>query len=97
MTRVAVVGAAGIIGPAIVATLAECEAVDEILCLDVNADDARSVAEAHGGGRASGGGLDITDRAAARSAVDGATVLLNTAAYRINLAAMQVADLITMA
>jgi saccharopine dehydrogenase-like NADP-dependent oxidoreductase len=91
MTRVAVVGAAGIIGPAIVATLAECEAVDEIRCLDVNADGARAVAEAHGGGRATGGGLDITDRAAARTAVEGATVLLNTAAYRINLAAMEVA------
>src|SRR5439155_8798768 len=91
MNRVAVVGAADIIGPAIVATLAECEAVDEILCLDVNADGARAVAESHGGGRAAGGGLDITDRTAAQRAVDGATVLLNTAAYRINLAAMQVA------
>jgi lysine 6-dehydrogenase len=91
MSRVAVVGAAGIIGPAIVATLAECDAVEEIRCLDVNADGARAVAEAHGGGRASGGGLDVTDRAAARSAVEGATVLLNTAAYRINLAAMEVA------
>jgi lysine 6-dehydrogenase len=91
MSHVAVVGAAGIIGPAIVATLAECEAVDEIRCLDVNANGARAVAEAHGGGRATGGGLDITDRAAARTAVEGATVLLNTAAYRINLAAMEVA------
>ena len=62
MNRVAVVGAAGIIGPAIVATLAECEAVEEIRCLDVNAEGARAVAEAHGGGRATAGGLDITDR-----------------------------------
>ena len=91
MTCVAVVGAAGIIGPAIVATLAEHDAVDEIRCLDVNGDGARAVAEAHGGGRATGGGLDITDAAAARTALDGATVLLNTAAYRINLAAMEVA------
>ena len=49
MSTVAVVGAAGIIGPAIVATLAEHEAVQEIRCLDVNADGARAVAEQHGG------------------------------------------------
>jgi lysine 6-dehydrogenase len=91
VSTVAVVGAAGIIGPAIVATLAECEAVDEIRCLDMNAEGARAVAEAHGGGRATGAGLDITDRTAAREAVEGATVLLNTAAYRINLTAMEVA------
>jgi lysine 6-dehydrogenase len=91
MTAVAVVGAAGIIGPAIVATLAEQEAVEEIRCLDVNAEGARAVAEAHGGGKATSGRLDITDRDAARTAVAGAAVLLNTAAYRINLAAMEVA------
>ncbi len=91
MTAVAVVGAAGIIGPAIVATLAEQEAVEEIRCLDVNAEGARAVAEAHGGGKATSGRLDITDRDAAGAAVSGATVLLNTAAYRINLAAMEVA------
>ncbi len=91
MTAVAVIGAAGIIGPAIVATLAEQEAVEEIRCLDVNAEGARAVAEAHGGGKATSGRLDITDRDAARAAVAGATVLLNTAAYRINLAAMEVA------
>jgi lysine 6-dehydrogenase len=91
MSTVAVVGAAGIIGPAIVATLAEHEAVQEIRCLDVNADGARAVAEQHGGGKASDGPLDITDREAAGSAIAGSTVLLNTAAYRINLAAMEVA------
>jgi lysine 6-dehydrogenase len=91
MSTVAVVGAAGIIGPAIVATLAEHEAVQEIRCLDVNADGARAVAERHGGGKASGGALDITDRDAAGSVIAGSTVLLNTAAYRINLAAMEVA------
>jgi lysine 6-dehydrogenase len=91
MSRVAVVGAAGIIGPAIVATLAEHEAVEEIRCLDVNGAGARAVAEAQGGGRATSGELDITDRSAAWAAIDGATVLLNTASYRINLAAMEVA------
>jgi lysine 6-dehydrogenase len=91
MSTVAVVGAAGIIGPAIVATLAEHEAVQEIRCLDVNADGARAVAEQHGGGKASSGALDITNRDDSGSAIAGSTVLLNTAAYRINLAAMEVA------
>ena len=36
MGTVAVVGAAGIIGPAIVATLAEHESVERILVLDIN-------------------------------------------------------------
>jgi len=91
MSTVAVVGAAGIIAPAIVATLAEHEAVDEIRCLDVNAEGARAVAAAHGAGRATGGALDITDPEAARAALEGATVLINSAAYRINLAAMEAA------
>ncbi|MDX6592910.1 MAG: hypothetical protein QOJ13_2106 [Gaiellales bacterium] len=91
MSSVAVVGAAGIIGPAIVATLAEHDAVEEIRCLDVNAEGAREVADRHGAGRATGAALDITDPAAARAALAGSTLLLNTASYRINLAAMEAA------
>jgi lysine 6-dehydrogenase len=91
VTTVAVVGAAGIIGPAIVATLAETEGVDRILCLDVNEPGARDVAERHGGGRAQAGVLDISDREAAARAVADAAVVLNTAAYRVNLDAMEVA------
>jgi lysine 6-dehydrogenase len=88
---VAVVGAAGIIGPAIVATLAEHDAVERILVLDMNAAGAREVAERHGGGKATGGALDITDRAGATAALEGADVLLNSASYRVNLAAMEAA------
>jgi len=91
MSTVAVVGAAGIIGPAIVATLAEQDAVTEIRCLDVNAEGAKDVAAQHGAGKATGAALDVTDLESAREAVAGSTVLLNTAAYRINLAAMEVA------
>jgi saccharopine dehydrogenase-like NADP-dependent oxidoreductase len=91
MPTVAVVGAAGIIGPAIVATLAEHEAVERILVLDMNEAGAREVAERHGGGRASGGPLDITDRERAAAAIEGADVLVNTASYRVNLAAMEAA------
>ena len=91
MSTVAVIGAAGIIGPAIVATLAEHDAVDEIRCLDRDGDGARAVAERHGGGKATGAALDITDHDAAVAALQASTLLLNTAAYRINLAAMEVA------
>ena len=91
MSTVAVVGAAGIIGPAIVATLAEQDAVEQIRCLDTNGEGAQEVAAAHGAGKAEGGHLDITDHGAAVAAVRGSSVLLNTAAYRINLAAMEVA------
>jgi lysine 6-dehydrogenase len=91
MATVAVVGAAGIIGPAIVATLAEHDAVERILVLDMNDAGARDVAERHGRGRASAGALDIRDRDRAVAALDGADVLLNSASYRVNLDAMQVA------
>jgi saccharopine dehydrogenase-like NADP-dependent oxidoreductase len=91
VSRVCVVGAAGIIGPAIVATLAGEDAVSEVVCLDVDAERAAEVAAARGGGKATAGALDIRDTAAAREALAGAAVLVNTAAYRINLAAMEAA------
>jgi lysine 6-dehydrogenase len=91
VSRVAVVGAAGIIGPAIVATLAEEDAVSEIVCLDMNGDRAGEVAQRHGRGKATGGALDIRDGEASARALEGATVMVNTASYRINLAAMEAA------
>jgi lysine 6-dehydrogenase len=91
VSRVAVVGAGGIIGPAIVATLAREDAVSEIACLDVNGARAGEVAARHGDGKATGAGLDIRDGDSAAQALAGATVLVNTASYRINLAAMEAA------
>ena len=91
MSTVAVVGAAGIIGPAIVATLAEHESVERILVLDTNEAGARAVAEQHGGGRASAGALDIRDRDRAVAALEGVDVLVNSASYRVNLDAMEAA------
>ncbi len=90
-SRVAVVGAAGIIGPAIVATLSEMQAVDGILCLDRDEAGAREVADRYGGPNASGGGLDIRNPDASARALDGVRVLVNTAAYRVNLPAMAAA------
>ncbi len=89
MGTVAVVGAAGIIGPAIVATLAEQESVERILALDVNEAGAREVAESRGAGKARGAGLDVTDLEGAAAALEGADVVLNSAAYRVNLDAIR--------
>jgi lysine 6-dehydrogenase len=91
VSRVAVLGAGGIIGPAIVATLARDEAVTEIACLDVNGARAREVAEQHGGGKASAGVVDVRDADPAAAALAGAAVVVNSASYRINLAAMEAA------
>jgi lysine 6-dehydrogenase len=88
---VAVVGAAGIIGPAIVAALAEHDAVERILVLDMNEAGTHEVAERHGGGKATGGRLDITDRERTGAALAGVDVLVNSAAYRVNLPAMEAA------
>jgi lysine 6-dehydrogenase len=91
VSAVAVVGAAGIIAPAIVATLAEQPGVERIVCLDVDADGARETAAAHGAGRASSAALDVRDTAAAAAALAGADVVVSSAAYRVNLAAMEAA------
>ena len=65
MSVVSVVGAAGIIGPAIVATLAEHDAVTEIRCLDINPEGAAEVAARYGAGKAVADLLDIRDQDAA--------------------------------
>ncbi len=91
LSVVSVVGAAGIIGPAIVATLAEHDAVTEIRCLDINPEGAAEVAARYGAGKAVADLLDIRDQDAAAATLAGSNLLLNTAAYRINLDAMRAA------
>lgn len=88
---VAVLGAAGTIGPAIVRDLAECDEVDAILALDLRAERTEAVASRHGAGKARPAAVDANDPRALRSAVAGARVLVNAASYRINLAAMDAA------
>ena len=89
LSTVAVVGAAGIIGPAIVATLAEQEAVERIRASTATATARgrwpRRTAAARRGRRAR------HHRPRRGGGAGGATLLLNTAAYRINLAAMEAA------
>ncbi len=84
--RVAVLGAGGTIAPAIVRDLAESEEADSLLLLDIDAERAEQVAREHGGDKASAEAADATGDLAAK--LDGADVLVNSASYRINLAAM---------
>ncbi len=90
--HVAVLGAGGTIAPAIVRDLAESDAVDGLLLLDLDEGRARQVAERYGGekaraafadARASGDRPDSLARA-----LEGSDVLVNSASYRVNLDAM---------
>jgi lysine 6-dehydrogenase len=85
--RVAVLGAGGTIAPAIVRDLAESEEVTAMRLLDLDLDRAERVAREQGGGKAEARRADATNDLAAQLA--GMDVLVNSAAYRINLAAMR--------
>jgi lysine 6-dehydrogenase len=85
--KVAVLGAAGTIAPAIVRDLAFSEEVESILLLDLRAEKAREVAELHGLGKAMARGADARSNLAAE--LDGVDALVNSASYRVNLDAMR--------
>lgn len=89
--RVAVLGAGGIIAPAIVRDLAETPGIDGLTLLDLDGDAARTVAQEHGGGIATGAAVDGADRQALTLALEGHGLLVNAASYRVNLAAMDAA------
>jgi lysine 6-dehydrogenase len=84
--RVAVLGAGGTIAPAIVRDLAESDEVQALRLLDLDLRRAEEVAVEHGLGKAQAYEADATAGLAERLA--GIDVLVNSAAYRINLAAM---------
>jgi saccharopine dehydrogenase (NAD+, L-lysine-forming) len=85
--RVAVLGAAGTIAPAIVRDLAESEEVESILLLDLRGELAAQVAADQGLGKATAREADAREGLA--MALDGAGVMVNSASYRINLEAMR--------
>jgi saccharopine dehydrogenase (NAD+, L-lysine-forming) len=82
-----VLGAGGTIAPAIVRDLAESEEVVALRLLDLDLRRAEAVAIEHGGGKAEAYEADARGNLAERLA--GIDVLVNSAAYRINLAAME--------
>lgn len=87
--KVAVLGAGGTIAPAIVRDLADSEEIDSMLLLDVLGAKAEAVAALHGGGKATARELDATVDGALGDALEGCDALLNSAAYRLNLGAME--------
>ncbi|MGH9043163.1 MAG: saccharopine dehydrogenase family protein [Acidimicrobiia bacterium] len=93
MNTVAVLGAAGTIGPAIVADLARSPAVERVLLLDLDLAAVQAVAADHGGAKAETGNVDARrseDLAGALQAGETA-VLVNAASYRLNLSVMEAA------
>jgi lysine 6-dehydrogenase len=84
---VAVLGAGGIIAPAIVRDLAESEEVASMRLLDLDGARAAEVAARHGAGRASAEAVDAREGLA--TALEDCDVLVNSASYRINLDAMR--------
>lgn len=85
--RVAILGAGGIIAPAIVRDLAESEEATELRLLDLDLDRAQAVATAHGGAKSVAAQVDA--RAGLAESLDGIDVLVNSASYRVNLDAMR--------
>jgi saccharopine dehydrogenase (NAD+, L-lysine-forming) len=85
--RVAILGAGGTIAPAIVRDLAESEEVTALRLLDLDLRRAEAVAIEHGLGKAEAYEADATANLADRLA--GIDVLVNSAAYRVNVAAME--------
>jgi saccharopine dehydrogenase (NAD+, L-lysine-forming) len=89
--RIAVLGAGGIIAPAIVRDLSASSGIEGLTLLDLDSARARAVAERHGGGIATAASVDARDRQALTLAVEDHGLLLNAASYRCNLEAMDAA------
>jgi lysine 6-dehydrogenase len=87
--RVAVLGAAGTIAPAIVHDLGVSEEVRDMVLLDLNGERAAAVADRHGAGKATAGAVDARAAGELAAALQDVDVLVNTASYRVNLDAMQ--------
>lgn len=89
--RVGVLGAGGVIAPAIVRDLGESVEVSSLHLLDLDGERAAVVAQAHGVGKASAAAVDATDPRAMAGALEDCDLLVNAASYRVNLAAMDAA------
>jgi saccharopine dehydrogenase-like NADP-dependent oxidoreductase len=84
---VAVLGAGGIVAPAIVRDLADSDEVGDLQLLDVDGARAMAVADAHGGPRARA--VEVDARHGLGDVLEGVDVLVNSASYRVNLDAMR--------
>jgi lysine 6-dehydrogenase len=91
--KVAVLGAGGTIGPAIVADLGHSDEVSDLLLLDIHRERAEEVASEHGRGKARGAAADANagpgEPGSLADAIAGCEALVNSASYRVNIAAME--------
>jgi saccharopine dehydrogenase (NAD+, L-lysine-forming) len=87
--RVAVLGAAGTIAPAIVHDLAHSDEISAMTLLDLNGERAQAVADEHGAGKAAAQAADARAVDELAALLEGHDVLVNTASYRVNLEAMR--------
>lgn len=85
--RVAVLGAAGTIAPAIVRDLADSQEIEAVELLDLRADVAAAVAAQWGGEKASAREADA--RSGLASHLGETDLLINSASYRVNVDAMR--------
>ncbi|MGZ4277083.1 MAG: saccharopine dehydrogenase family protein [Solirubrobacteraceae bacterium] len=89
--RVAVLGAGGVISPAIVRDLGESVEASSLHLLDLDGERAAVAAQKHGAGKASAAAVDATDQRALAAALTDSDLLVNAASYRVNLPAMDAA------
>ncbi len=89
--KIVLLGGAGIIGKAIARDLAIFGGVDEIVIADLNAEGAKSVADAVSGygTKVSGTGIDVTDRKALVRLIEGSGAVVNAVQYYFNLDVMR--------
>lgn len=85
--KVAVLGAAGTIAPAIVRDLADSEEIEAVELLDLRGDVAAEVAARWGGGKATAHEADA--RSGLAGHLEDTELLINSASYRVNLDAMR--------
>ncbi|MBI5211361.1 MAG: saccharopine dehydrogenase NADP-binding domain-containing protein [Elusimicrobia bacterium] len=91
-SRYVVIGGAGAMGRITVKDLVEtCPAGDEIVVADYDFAKARALAASHRSRKVVAVRVNVRDRAAAVRALRGASVLLNSAQYQLNLDVMEVA------
>jgi lysine 6-dehydrogenase len=83
--RVAVLGA-GLMGRAAVHDLSRAEGVSEVRLFDRDPGLALNVAARYGAGRTVAAGLDVSDGAALRVALEGCSAALGAVSYRFNVA-----------
>jgi saccharopine dehydrogenase (NAD+, L-lysine-forming) len=89
--RIIVLGGAGAMGSAVSADLAACPEVSELVVADVDSSGAEALVAGFAGSRARAARLDVTDRSAALSLLEGADLLVNCTSFTLFDAVIELA------